>query len=593
MSRTSSIVHVTMLLTAVLLSPGIASAEPPNIVMILADDQGWGDLSINGNTNLSTPSIDSIAKDGALFDYFYVCPVCAPTRAEMLTGRYHPRGGVRGVSRGQERLNPDESTLAESLNAAGYATGLFGKWHNGTQHPYHPNSQGFDEFYGFTSGHWGNYFDPMLEHNGEIVRGEGFIIDDLTMHALDFIQEKKDEPFFCYLAYNTPHSPFQVPDKFYDKFRDQTFDMSHRNPDVENIDKTRAALAMVENIDWNVGRILQRLKETGNDRNTIVIYFSDNGPNSWRWNGDMKGRKGSTDEGGVRVPCFVKWPEGIAAGTRVSPISGTIDFLPTLLELTGVSRVGDKPLDGRSVAPLLLGQESTSPDRMLFSAQGRRVSVRTERFRYDHEGNLFDLQADPGQRDPANDRFPEAAATLSDAVAKWSNEVLPKDRKDPRPFLIGGGDFLQTVLPARDGVESGNIERSNRAPNCSYFTNWIDIDDRIEWNVQVAKAGQYEVTAYYTCPEADVGSTIELSFSDASVQAKVSEAHDPPAYGFENDRVSRGTESFVKDFKPMLLGTITLEEAIGTMTLRAIEIPGESAMEIRGLILRRIVGAGD
>ena len=143
-----------------------AAGRRPNIVVILADDQGWGDLSVNGNTNLSTPNIDSLARDGALFERFFVCPVCSPTRAEFLTGRYHPRGGVHGVSTGGERLNLDEKTIADTFKAAGYATGAFGKWHNGTQYPYHPNARGFDEYYGFTSGHWGQYFDPPLEHNG-------------------------------------------------------------------------------------------------------------------------------------------------------------------------------------------------------------------------------------------------------------------------------------------------------------------------------------------------------------------------------------------------------------------------------------------
>ncbi|MHC4587171.1 MAG: sulfatase-like hydrolase/transferase, partial [Planctomycetota bacterium] len=139
----------------------------PNVVVILADDQGWGDLSVHGNINLKTPNIDSLARDGALFDRFFVCAVCAPTRAEFFTGRYHPRGGVRGVSTGQERLNVDEKTIGDTFKAAGYATAAYGKWHNGTQYPYHPNARGFDDYYGFCSGHWGNYFDPILEHNGK------------------------------------------------------------------------------------------------------------------------------------------------------------------------------------------------------------------------------------------------------------------------------------------------------------------------------------------------------------------------------------------------------------------------------------------
>ena len=207
-----------------------APAARPNIVIILADDQGWGDLSVNGNSNLSTPRIDSLAKDGALLERFYVCPVCSPTRAEFLTGRYHPRGGVHGVSTGGERLNLDEKTIGDTFKAAGYATGAFGKWHNGTQYPYHPNARGFDEFYGFCSGHWGIYFDPPLEHNGKLVQGKGFIIDDLTDHAMKFIEKNKRRPFFCYVPFNTPHSPMQVPDRFYRKFANARTEAARPQP---------------------------------------------------------------------------------------------------------------------------------------------------------------------------------------------------------------------------------------------------------------------------------------------------------------------------------------------------------------------------
>ena len=160
-------------------------AETPNVIVILTDDQGWGDLSLSGNKNLSTPNIDSLATDGASFDRFYVSPVCSPTRAEFLTGRFHQRSGVYSTSAGGERMDLDEVTIADSFKAAGYKTAAFGKWHNGMQYPYHPNGRGFDEFYGFCSGHWGNYFSPMLEHNGEIVNGEGFVVDEFTDKAMD------------------------------------------------------------------------------------------------------------------------------------------------------------------------------------------------------------------------------------------------------------------------------------------------------------------------------------------------------------------------------------------------------------------------
>jgi arylsulfatase A-like enzyme len=189
--------HFLLVIVGLFASLFVRAADKPNIVVILADDQGWGDLSINGNKNLATPNIDSLGRGGVMLDRFYVCPVCSPTRAEFLTGRYHPRGGVFNVTTGGERLNTDVKTIADTFKAAGYATGAFGKWHNGSQWPYHPNARGFDEYYGFTSGHWGEYFDPPLEHNGKFVRGKGYITDDLTDHALGFIEKNKKRPFFC------------------------------------------------------------------------------------------------------------------------------------------------------------------------------------------------------------------------------------------------------------------------------------------------------------------------------------------------------------------------------------------------------------
>jgi len=200
----------------------------------------------------------------------------------LLTGRYHVRGGVYSTSQGGERLDLDESTIAEAFQKAGYRTGAFGKWHNGMQHPYHPNARGFDEFYGYCSGHWGSYFDAMLEHNGSIVQSKGYLTDVLTSRMIDFISNSSNEPFFAYLPLNTPHSPMQVPDKWFNKFKSITLPQ-HRYSEQENANKTKAAYAMAENIDWNLGRVIHALDSLKQLENTIIIYFSDNGPNGNRW----------------------------------------------------------------------------------------------------------------------------------------------------------------------------------------------------------------------------------------------------------------------------------------------------------------------
>lgn len=556
-----------------------AEATKPNVVILLADDQGWGDLSLNGNTNVRTPHIDGIGRAGAMFDRFFVCPVCAPTRAEFLTGRYHSRTGVRGVSTGQERMNLDERTLAEAFRAAGYATGAFGKWHNGSQWPYHPNARGFQEYYGFTSGHWGEYFDPPLEHNGQPVRGHGYIADDLTDHALAFIEENKAHPFLCYIPYNTPHSPFCVPDENWDHFKDRPLGQRARDEKTEDAATTRCVLAMTENLDANIGRVLRRLDELKLSDNTIVIYFSDNGPNSERWNGDMKGRKGSTDEGGVRSPFLIRWPGRIAPGTQVKEIAGAIDLLPTLASLAGVPPLSTKPLDGRDLSPLLRGAARNWPDRMIFSHQNGKVSVRTQRHRLDAQGALFDMQADPGQRQDIAPEQPALAAALRQAVAAFRAEALPTN-KDERPYPVGYAEFPTTPLPARDGVPHGGIQRSASAPNCSYFVNWKTPADSMTWDVDVHTAGDYEVTLLYTCPEADAGSTIELSLNGSTLRGKVAPGWDPPLIAGQ-DRVPRKGESIMKEFHPLPLGVFHLEKGRGLLTLRAVEVPGRSVMDVR------------
>ncbi|WP_404310524.1 sulfatase-like hydrolase/transferase [Neorhodopirellula lusitana] len=562
--------------------------ELRNVVVILSDDQGWGDLSVNGNVNLSTPNIDSLATDGASFGRFYVCPVCAPTRAEFLTGRYHPRGGVSGVSEGAERLNLDEVTIADTFRASGYATGAFGKWHNGMQYPYHPNGRGFDQFYGFCSGHWGQYFDPMFERNGRLVRGNGFCIDDFTDQAIAFIEDslQHDKPFFAYLPYNTPHSPMQVPDRFYRKFSDADLALRDREPDREDLAHTRAALAMCENIDWNVGRLLKKLDELDVSENTIVVYFCDNGPNGRRWNGDMKGRKGSTDEGGVRSPTLVRWPGVISAGKQLSVNGAAIDLLPTLADLAGVEVVGDKPLDGVSLKAPLTGVGDPLEDRMIFTHWNKKVAVRTERFLLDNAGLLYELESDPGQRSDVSPQHRETTRQLKAAVRSWREEMLPGLRNDQRPFVIGHPDYRYTQIPARDGIPSGAIKRSSRHPNCSYLTNWIDTDDVVTWDVQVPADGTFDVEIHYACPVADVGATIALSFGDSRLEGTITEAHDPPLIGEGQDRAVR-KESYVKDFRSLKLGTIDLKKGAGPLTLRALEMPGSQVMEFRLIMLTR------
>ncbi|MFS4491299.1 arylsulfatase [Maribacter sp. 2308TA10-17] len=572
-------------------SQGSANKEAPrkpNIVIIMADDLGWGDLNMNGNTDINTPNINALAKNGVSFDNFYVQPVCSPTRAELLTGRQFTRLGVHSTSAGGERMNLHETTVAEVFKQAGYQTAAYGKWHNGMQAPYHPNTRGFDDYYGFASGHWGNYFSPMLEHNGKIVKGDGFLVDDLINHGIEFITKNKENPFFLYLPLNTPHSPMQVPDKFWDRFKERDLNLKYLGKESTTINHTKAALAMVENIDYNVGRVIDKLRELQLRENTIVIYLSDNGPNGWRWNGNMRGRKGSTDEGGVRTPFLLQWKGTVAENKTISQIGSAIDILPTLASLSGVPINIKKPLDGISLAPLILESKPKWKDRLIFNHWSGKTSVRTQKYRLDNEDRLYDMVKDREQKNDLSEQFPKIVDSLRKSKIDWLTKIKPMTSEtDDRPITLGHPDFKFTQIPARDGVPHGNIKRSNRYPNNTFFTNWKSEKDSITWDIDVLEKGKFEVKLYYTLAEEDTGVAVQLINGKSMLVTRITEAHNPPLSGMENDRDPR-EESYVKDFKSKRLGEIFLQNGRRTMTLKAPRIPGKSAMDVRLLLFSRI-----
>ncbi|MFP4096215.1 MAG: sulfatase-like hydrolase/transferase, partial [Cyclobacteriaceae bacterium] len=342
------------------------------------------------------------------------------------------------------------------------------------------------------------------------------------------------------------------------------------------------------NIDWNVGRIMQALEESGLEENTIVIYLSDNGPNSWRWNGGMKGRKGATDEGGVRSPLLMQWKGTLEAGKKVDEISSVLDLFPTLTDLAGVPVEQEKPLDGQSLKSLLLGEATDWPDRLLVSHWGKRTSVRSRQYRLDHEGQLFDMIADPGQYNNVADKHPEVLARLTAAKKAFEQDALAElPAEDTRPFIVGHPDYPYYQLPARDALAYGTIQRSSRWPNCSFFENWTSTNDSISWEIEVPEAGDYEVEVYYTCQPGDVGTQLQLSFLDQKHRFTVSEAHDPPLKGEAENRVP-GDESYVKDFKPLHTGIMQLPAGKGNLTLKALEIPGDEAIDFRLIMLKRL-----
>ncbi len=561
--------------------------SPPNVVLIMTDDQGWGDVHSHGNDQIDSPVLDSLALQGARFDRFFVCPVCAPTRAGLLTGRYHLRTATHGVTRGEENMRADEVTVAEVFKNAGYTTGCFGKWHNGAHYPHHPNGQGFDEFIGFCAGHWNNYFDTQLEHNGQPFRSKGYITDVLVGAATRFITKNRKRPFFCYVPLNAPHSPWQVPDKYFDKYKTQGLD-----------DKTACAYAMCENIDFNIGILLKKLDDLKLADNTIVIFTTDNGPNSNRYNGDMKGRKGSVDEGGVRVPLFVRWPKHIRAGLKVDPIAANIDMLPTLVDLCGIpTEESLPPTDGRSVAPLLLEQDVKWADRELFTFRrtGELGAVRNQQWRAVLQRNkqwaLYDMAADPGQKKNIAADQRAVVKRLSDLYQAKLKDVS-KAGFETLPIQVGHDERPAVTLPGHEAFLEPSTKKGisylgrNGWAN-DWITNWTDTDAYPWWEVEVVQAGKYKVALKYVCSKANVGSRLRVEVGGKSVEGRIEKAHDPQPIP-SPDRVPRG-EVYEKTWATLELGEVELRPGRTRLAVKALSKPGPQVVDLKAVQLRKVV----
>jgi len=566
--------------------PPACGADRPNVLIVMTDDQGWGDVHRHGNDALDTPTLDRLAQQGAHLDRFYVSPVCAPTRASLLTGRYFLRCGVHGVTRGQESMDPREITLAEVLRSAGYATGCFGKWHNGAHWPMHPNGQGFDEFVGFCAGHWNNYFDTTLQRNGVEFRSDGYISDVLTDEAIAFMRARRDGPFLCYVPYNAPHSPFQVPDRHFDKYKAAGLD-----------DRLACVYAMCENLDDNIGRLLAALDELDLADNTIVLFTTDNGPNTDRFNGGMRGRKGSVHEGGVRVPLFVRWPGHIEPGHEVSQIASHIDILPTIAEWCGAQLAAPhrRRLDGVSLAPLLTGRAGDWPDRMIFTHhhRSRRGAVRTQRWRAVNEGRgwqLFDMPADPGQKRNVAAEQPDVVRRLAGAYDRAYDAMVPEPMT-PLPIPVGHPEWPVVTAPAHEAFlqpESGQGIRyvGEKGWANDWITGWTDTAAFPRWELDVVRPGRHEVTLLYNCAAEDVGARVRVQVGGAPLEGVVDKAFSEPPLP-SPDRVPRG-EVFERRWAELTLGVVALPAGRTQLDVRALSRPGRSVMELKAVRLRQL-----
>lgn len=460
--------------------------EQPNIILIITDDQGYGDLGINGNPHVNTPVLDKLAKESIRFNNFYVSPVCAPTRASLMTGRYSLRTGVRDTYNGGAIMAPGEITIAELLKDAGYTTGIFGKWHLGDNYPSRPMDQGFDESLIHLSGGMGqvgdfttwfegdsSYFDPVLWHNGEMQAYKGYCSDIFAGEAINFIEENQQNPFFCYLSFNAPHTPLQVPDEYYQMYKDidpsKGFDKDKRPfPEMTEKDKedARKIYAMVTNIDDNLERLMQKLDALDLTENTILIFMTDNGPQQWRYNAGMRGLKSSVYRGGVRVPFYFRYPT-FGENRDIETTAAHIDFLPTIADICNIKLTDRRTIDGKSLLPLLQNENPDWTDnRSLFFYWNRRFpelynNIALQKGNYKLVGHtdynsdisdfeLFDIGDDPYEQNNILSSNKEIARALKVEMDKCYNELINSENLTDPPVIEVGSIYENPVFLSRN-----------------------------------------------------------------------------------------------------------------------------------------------
>jgi arylsulfatase len=447
--------------------------EKPNIILVITDDQGYGPIGKHDHPWIQTPNLDKLHSQSIRFERFLVSPTCSPTRAALMSGRHPMKNGITHTILERERMALSTITLPQVLSMAGYSSGIFGKWHLGDEEPYQPHKRGFDEAFIHGAGGIGQkfncscadvpgnkYFDPVIRHNGSFVKTNGYCTDLFFTAGMGWIKDMKEKskPFFAYISTNAPHGPFIAPPTYAKKFTDRGFS-----------ERDAGFYGMIENIDKNMGRLMEKLDQWDLNKNTILIFMSDNGSVGGMvregsklgtskdgkpmegFNAGMKGAKASADEGGVRVPFFVRWPGKFSSGKAVERISAHIDLLPTLAHIAGIDQLPKGQVEGRSLVPLLKNPNAKWKDRYLFTQGARwktgaeptdhmwkRFAVRNERFRL-VENSLYDMKADPGQTTDVASKFPEIVKSMKEAYEKFW--------KDTRPLMVNENAPMSPTRP--------------------------------------------------------------------------------------------------------------------------------------------------
>ncbi|MBM99819.1 MAG: N-acetylgalactosamine 6-sulfate sulfatase [Planctomycetaceae bacterium] len=479
---------VTLALVFFRLAP---AEEKPNVILIITDDQGYGDVSAHGNPLLKTPNLDQLHAASVRLTNYHVDPTCSPTRSALLSGRYSTKTGVWHTICGRSLMAPEELTIAEILSAAGYQTGMFGKWHLGDAYPTRPQDQGFQSVVyhggggvGQTPDYFGNdYFDDTYWRQGQVEKFDGYCTDVWFREAQKFIHQHRQDPFFVYLSTNAPHGPFLVDEKY-------------SAPYVEAGDGPSRFLGMIANIDENVGNLVAYLKEQQLWDNTIFIFTTDNGTAAGDkvFSAGMRGKKGSEYDGGHRVPFFIHWPKGgIEGGKDVDQLTAHIDLRPTLTELCDVLAIDGPVADGTSLVSILKGDQDRLRDRTLFvhsqrilhPEKWRKSAVMTDQWRLVNGEQLFDMRQDPQQSQNVAIEHPEVVGKLRQAYEGWWKSLEPSMERTVH-IQIGSDAEPRTRLTAHDWLVQGSTPWHQNMVKSGAMKNG-------PWAIEVLESGEYEI----------------------------------------------------------------------------------------------------
>ncbi|NLE36976.1 MAG: arylsulfatase [Pirellulaceae bacterium] len=508
LARILSIRAVVALLTAIAGFCLVSGAESgtasprPNVIVVLTDDQGYGDLSCHGNPVLKTPHLDRLHSESVRFTDFHVAPMCTPTRAQLMTSVDALPSGAMNVSSGRTLLRRDLKTMADCFAASGYRTGIFGKWHLGDMYPYRPKDRGFHDsvvhrssYIGSAADYWDNdYFDDHYRFDDEVRPVEGYCTDVFFDEAIRWIKDRRDkgEPFFAYIPTNAPHGPLYVPARYREQYEAA---LANEKLDKDQRQRLARFFGMIANIDDNFGRLEKVLDETGLRDNTIVVFMTDNGGTAGYqfYNAGMKGRKIQLWEGGHRVPCFVRWPAGRLDGGRdIDALTQVQDILPTLAELCGLKVADKSQFQGSSLVPVIQGNGESLDDRILVVQFSRMdvgrptkddAAVLWRKWRLLHGNELYNVESDPHQDRNVFDEHPEIVARLRKHYDQWWAAVEPT---------------LDTFQPSVVGADEQNPTRLCASEWADVFLDQgVQVRRGLErngtWHIEVERPGRYEI----------------------------------------------------------------------------------------------------